>query len=295
MPQSKTQNVLITGASRGFGFLIARSLRKAGFGVVAAMRDPAGKNAGPAKILKGEGAHVVALDVIDDKSVEKGIAEAIQLAGHIDVVVNNAGVGAMGWVDTFTIDDFKRLFDVNVFGVQRVNRAILPHLKANGGGTLIQISSLLGRFVLPFLGPYNATKFAVEALADNYRLEGAAYGIQSLIVEPGAFGTEFSDNKIAASDKTRVATYGEQAHAPEKRMEGFAEVLRGPKAPQPQMVADAIVKLLQTPAEKRPFRTTVDGLGMSGPIDAINAATDNSVNQIYGSFGISATLAKKAA
>ena len=291
----KTQNVLITGASRGFGFLIAHSLRKAGFGVVAAMRDPAGKNAEPAKILKGEGAHVVALDVTDDKSVEKGIAEAIKLAGHIDVVINNAGIGTMGWVDSFTIDDFKRVFDTNVFGVQRVNKAILPHLKVNGGGTLIQISSLLGRFVMPFLGPYNATKHAVEALADNYRVEGAAYGIQSLIVEPGAFGTEFSAGKIEAGDKARIASYGEQAHAPAKSMEGFANVLKGPKAPQPQMVADAIVKLLQTPAEKRPFRTTVDGLGMSGPIDAINAATDTAVNQLYANFGVSATLGKKAA
>jgi NAD(P)-dependent dehydrogenase (short-subunit alcohol dehydrogenase family) len=292
---TKTQNVLITGASRGFGFLIARSLRKAGFGVVAAMRDPDGKNKEPAKTLKAEGAHVVALDVTDDKSVEKGIAEAIKLAGGIDAVVNNAGIGGIGWVDTFTIEDFKRLFEVNVFGVQRVNRAVLPHMKANGGGTLIQVSSLLGRFVLPFFGPYNATKYAVEALADNYRLEGAAYGIQSLIVEPGAFGTDFGDSIIGASDKARIASYGEQKNAPEKSMEGFKDSIKGPKAPPPQMVADAIVKLLQTPAEKRPFRTTVDGLGMSGPIDAINAATEKSVNQIYGNFGISAALKKKAA
>ena len=107
------------------------------------------------------------IDVTDEASVESGVASATKQAGGLDVVVNNAGVGVLGLQETFDVDDWKKLFDVNVFGVQRVNRAVLPHMRERGSGLIIFVSSLLGRMTIPFYGPYNASKWALEALAED--------------------------------------------------------------------------------------------------------------------------------
>ena len=180
-----SKKVLITGASSGFGALTAKTLLSQGHTVVATMRNADTKNKQIAEELTGLGASIVELDVTSDDSVNSGVEKAIELMGGLDVVVNNAGIGVLGIQENFTIEDFKRLFEVNVFGVQRVNRAALPHLRKQGSGLLIHVSSLLGRMVLPFYGPYNATKWAVEALAENYRIELSGFGIDSCIVEPG--------------------------------------------------------------------------------------------------------------
>ena len=117
------------------------------------------------------GARVVELDVTDDGSVDAAMADAVELAGSIDVVINNAGVGSIGLLETFTPADWQASFDINVFGVQRVNRAALPLLRAQGSGLLVIVSSVAGRMAVPFFGPYNAAKFAVEGLAETYRAE----------------------------------------------------------------------------------------------------------------------------
>ena len=118
--------VLITGANGGFGALTVKTLLEQGHSVVATMRNIETKNKAKADELSALGAKIVNLDVTNDDSVNAGVAKAIELMGGLDVVVNNAGVGVLGIQEQFTIDDFKRLFDVNVFGVQRVNRAALP-------------------------------------------------------------------------------------------------------------------------------------------------------------------------
>lgn len=135
------------------------------------MRNLEGRNSKAASELQSLGAKTVEIDVTHDSSVNKGMSEAIELLNGIDVVVNNAGVGVLGLQETFTAEDWKKLFEVNVFGVQRVNRSVLPHMREKRSGLLIHISSLLGRVVMPFYGPYNSSKFALEALADNYRVE----------------------------------------------------------------------------------------------------------------------------
>jgi NAD(P)-dependent dehydrogenase (short-subunit alcohol dehydrogenase family) len=111
------------------------------------------------------------LDVTDDQSVQSAVEKATEEMGSIDVVINNAGIGVIGMQEHFTPDDFQKLFDINVVGVQRVNRAVLPQMREKGSGLLIHVSSLLGRMTLPFYGPYNASKWALEALAENYRVE----------------------------------------------------------------------------------------------------------------------------
>lgn len=281
-----TQNILITGSSSGFGLLTAQKLLASGYKVIASMRDPEGRNKDVAETLKNKGAIVVNIDVTDEKSVTIGIKEAIDQAGGIDVVINNAGVGVSGLMEAFTIDDWKKLFDLNVFGVQRVNRAVLPHLRSKREGLLIHVSSLLGRFVLPFMGPYNASKHALEGLADNYRVELSGLGIESVIVEPGAFGTDFSSRLIKPSDSQVLSSYGELAQAPDKQMEEFGKIFENDNAPKAEMVADAIIKLIETPRGERPFRTVVDGLGMGNPIESINQASDQATKAIYQNIGM---------
>ncbi|HEX2897230.1 MAG TPA: SDR family oxidoreductase, partial [candidate division Zixibacteria bacterium] len=232
-----SKKVLITGSSSGFGKLIAQTLIKKGHSVVASMRDPQGKNRNAAEELKKIGAHIVDIDVTSEKSVTEGVREAVKLAGGIDVVINNAGAGTIGLQEEYTPEDWKKLFDINVFGVQRINRAVLPHMRSKNSGLLVHISSLLGKFVLPFMGPYNSSKHALEALAENYRVELSGLGIDSVIVEPGGFGTGFITNVLPSSDNKRTIEYGEFANAPMKMMQPFEENLKGPNGPNPQMVA----------------------------------------------------------
>ncbi len=249
------KRVLITGTSAGFGRLTTQTLLKRGHTVIASMRDPAGRNKGVAEELKAAGAQVVEIDVTDEASVNSGVARALQLAGGIDVVVNNAGVGVLGLQENFTPEDWQKVFDINVFGVQRVNRAVIPHMREKKDGLLIHLSSLLGRFSLPFFGPYNASKFAVEAMAENYRVELSGFGIEVCVVEPGGYGTTFMSNLVRPSDRSRDAGYGPMAQAPEGMMQSFEGNLSGENAPDPQWIADLIANLIDAP--KGPFAASV--------------------------------------
>ena len=279
-------NILVTGSSKGFGYLIVKTLLKDGHRVVAAMRGMDGKNKGAAAELKAAGAAPVEMDVTDESSVTKAVASA----GTLDVVVNNAGVGVSGLQECFTPDDWKKVFDVNVLGVQRVNRAVLPQMRQRRSGLLLQISSLLGRMVIPFFGPYNASKFAVEALADNYRVELSSFGIESVLVEPGGYGTTFMEGRIKPSDASRNSSYGAMAAAPEQAAADFTKLVTGPNAPNPQWVADAVAGLVKAPRGKRPFRTTVDRLGMGAAVDPYNQAAEEMQKKIYAAFGMSEAL-----
>lgn len=134
--------VLITGANGGFGALTVKTLLEQGHQVAASIRNAESKNKAAADELAVLGAHIVSIDVTDDASVNAGVTQAQERLGGLDIVINNAGVGVIGLQEQFTTEDFKRLFDINVFGVQRVNRAILPHFRKQGAGLLIHISSL---------------------------------------------------------------------------------------------------------------------------------------------------------
>lgn len=282
-------NILVTGSSKGFGFLIVKTLLKDGHRVVAGMRGVDGKNKGAAADLKAAGAVPVEMEVTDEASVARAVAGA----GALDVVVNNAGIGVLGLQENFTPEDWKRVFDVNVLGVQRVNRAVLPRMRERRSGLLVHISSLLGRMVIPFYGPYNASKHALEALADNYRIELSSFGIESVLVEPGGYGTTFMDGLIRPSDASRNGGYGPMAGAPEQSFAAFAKHLTGPHAPDPQWVADAVAGLVRAPRGKRPFRTTVDRLGMGAAVDPYNQAAEELQRKVYAAFGMSEVLTLK--
>lgn len=288
-----SSTVLVTGAGKGFGRLITLTLLKKGHKVIGTLRDLQGRNAGAAAELRQAGAELVEMDVTDEAGVDRAIQGAIRQAGRLDAVVNNAGVGVLGIQETFTIEDFKRVFDINVFGVHRVNRAVLPHMRQRGEGLLIQISSLLGRMTIPFYGPYNATKWAVEAMAENYRTELAGFGVDVCIVEPGGFPTSFMDALIKPGDAARLAAYGDFARAPEQSLEAFEGAMAKNPRQNPQLVADAVAKLVETPAGSRPFRTAVDTMGMGAAIAPYNDLLKQITEQIYGAFGMAPMLQLK--
>ena len=285
--------VIITGANGGFGALTVKTLLKEGHAVVATMRNPESKNKAAADELSALGANIVNLDVTDDSSVTNGIKKGIELLNGLDVVVNNAGIGVLGIQEQFTIDDFKKLFDVNVFGVQRINRAALPFLRKQGSGLLIHISSLLGRITFPFYGPYNASKWAVEALAENYRIELSGFGVDSCLVEPGGYPTGFFDSLMQPSDRSQDESYGDMVHAPKQAFDNFEGALANNPAQNPQNVASAIANLINTPAGSRPARTVVDKMGMGDHIDPYNNQLVQIHEGLFNAFGMGDMLKLK--
>lgn len=243
---------LITGASSGFGHLTALELARRGHRVYATMRDPGGRNAEAADALgriaadDGLALRVIELDVTDDGSVEEAVAAVLSVDGAIDVLVNNAGIGARGLIETFTPEQAGTLFAVNVLGTMRVNRAVLPHMRAQSRGLLVYVSSGLGRIVRPGMGVYCATKFAFEAIAEGTRYEVAHLGIDTVIVEPGAFPTAFGATELDGADPERGAGYGV-----------WTREISSPDVADrdPREVAVAIAELIATPAGERALRT----------------------------------------
>ena len=285
--------IVITGANGGFGALAVKALLQKGHEVVATMRNITTKNKNAAEELTSLGAKVIEVDVTDDASVNQGIEAAISALNGLDVVVNNAGIGVLGIQEQFTIEDFKRLFDVNVFGVQRVNRAALPFLRKQGSGLLVHISSLLGRITFPFYGPYNASKWALEAMAENYRVELSGFGVDSCLIEPGGYPTGFFESLMQPSDRSQDESYGPMVDAPKQAFESFEGALANNPAQDPQNVADAIVHLIETPAGERPARTVVDKMGMGDHIAPYNQQLENIHQGLYTAFGMGDMLKLK--
>ncbi|MEM8950981.1 MAG: SDR family oxidoreductase [Pseudomonadota bacterium] len=283
-------NVLVTGANGGFGNLIVTDLVKAGHKVAGTVRDPEGRNAEAAASLRDLGVEVVNVDVTDNASVEAGVAAAEKALGSVDVLVNNAGVGVHGLQENFSAEDFQRVFDINVFGVQRMIRAVLPAMRARRSGLILNVSSLLGRVTLPFYGPYNASKWAVEALSENYRVELSQFGVDVAIVEPGGFPTTFFGNLIRPSSPDRDSGYGEMAAAPQAAFEGFESFLAANPQQNPQLVADAVIRVIGMAPGARPFRTEVDRIGMGDPIKDYNDHLAKITEGLFTNLGMEGML-----
>jgi len=286
---NENKTILITGTSSGFGKLTAQTLAKDKHTVYASMRGVAEKNSESAKSLeewaKKEGAKlkVIELDVTDQSSVDKAVESIISTEGKIDVVVNNAGIFGLGLTEAFTIEQFKKIFEVNTLGPLRVNRAVLPQMRKQNSGLLIQISSVVGRVIIPFAGAYTASKFAVEAIAETYNMELKPLGIESVIIEPGAYPTEIMNKIIKSEDEERLSQYGDMAKAPDKMFEGFMEMLKGENAPKPQAIADAVKKLVDMESGKRPLRTVADA--MTGQIvEELNKSSAKSQDELIKAF-----------
>ena len=287
------KKILITGASGGFGKRTVLTLLKNGHQVAASMRNLQGKNQAVAKELQQAGALVLEIDVTHDLSASEGVQLALEELGGLDVLINNAGLGVLGMQEFFTPSDFQKVFDINVFGVQRMNRLVLPHFREKQDGLIVYTSSLLGRIALPFYGAYQASKWALEAMAENYRVELSSYGIENCIVEPGGYPTAFSDNLLRPSDKSRENSYGDFANAPEFVLNNFENVLKNNPQQDPQRVADAFAALIEKPKGEKPFRTTVDFIGMADHIEKYNEHLEQIMIALYTNFGTQHMLSVK--
>lgn len=264
------KTILITGASTGFGRDSAETLANAGHKVFASMRDPKANNRAHADALQAKGIEVVELDVTDTLSVEQAVAAVVAKAGRIDVLINNAGVASAGVSEAFTDEQVTAHFDVNVIGLHRVTRAVLPTLRKQRDGLIINIGSILGRVTFPFFGIYGASKFAVEALTDSLRYEVSQLGVDVALVQPSAYPTQMYGSAAQPADAARVREYGAVGEIPGAMFQHFMTLFESPDAPNPHDVAEAITQLINVPKGQRPQRTVV---GTSFGADTLNDAT----------------------
>lgn len=259
--------ILVTGASSGFGRLASEALAKAGHTVYASMRETKGRNApqvaSVAAFSKENNVDMrtVELDVQSQDSVDAAVAQIIGEAGRIDIVVHNAGHMMFGPAEAFTPEQFAQQYDVNVLSTQRVNRAVLPHMRAQKQGLLVWVSSSSSAGgTPPYLSPYFAAKAAMDAIAVQYARELSRWGIETSIIVPGAFtgGTNHFLHSGRPADEARVAEYeaGPYAGFGEQVQQAFAEIV--PPDADASLVADAIVDVVDAPFGKRPFRVHID-------------------------------------
>jgi NAD(P)-dependent dehydrogenase (short-subunit alcohol dehydrogenase family) len=211
MDQTPSQVALVTGGSSGIGECAVRELLDAGFVVYAVAR-----RVERMKPLADVGAHVFAMDVTDDASMVAGVDRVIAEQGRLDVLVNNAGYGSYGAVEDVPIDEARRQFEVNVFGLARLTQLVTPHMRRQGGGRIVNVSSIGGKFYEPFGAWYHATKFAVEGFSDSLRMELKPFGIDVVLIEPGPIITEWNeiarDSLLERSGHTDYAKYARRAH-----------------------------------------------------------------------------------
>ena len=265
-----SKTILITGASTGFGRDTAETLARAGHNVFASMRDSGEKNRVHADALQAKGIEVVELDVTDTQSVDEAVAAVVAKAGRIDILINNAGVASAGVSEAFTDAQATALFDVNVIGLHRVTRAVLPILRGQKDGLIINIGSILGRVTFPFFGLYGASKFAVEALTDSLRYEVSQLGVDVALVQPSAYPTQMYGSASQPDDSARVTEYGEVGEIPGAMFQQFMTMFESADAPKPHDIAEAITRLIDAPKGQRPGRTVV---GTSFGADTLNNAT----------------------
>jgi NAD(P)-dependent dehydrogenase (short-subunit alcohol dehydrogenase family) len=227
--------VLITGCSSGIGLETAHLLASHGCQVFATMRDL--KKAGPLRERsKGLSLEVLSLDVDQTTSVQKTVQAVLKKTGRIDVLVNNAGWGAFGAIEEFTNNEVKAQFETNVFGLMRVTRAVLPTMRAQGSGRILNVSSVAGHITFAGIGLYSSTKHVVDAITESLRLELRPFNIQVAAIEPGQIHTQFKDNRRQnIAFKNGKSLYG-------KPLRGVLEYgdRKSAKAPGPELVAKVI-------------------------------------------------------
>ena len=201
---STHKTVLITGTSTGIGKSAAKLFQANGWNVIATMRKPENET----ELNTLDNVLVTELDVTKQNTIDSAIQKGIETFGKIDVLINNAGFGMMGIVEASDEDLMQRIFDVNIFGLIRTTKAILPHMRANKNGLILNVTSIVGLFTLPYQGLYHATKHAVEGFTGSIQYELKPLGIDVKLVEPGGVNTEFINN-ISLTGNNEIADYKE--------------------------------------------------------------------------------------
>ncbi|WP_341579690.1 oxidoreductase [Microbacterium schleiferi] len=240
--------VLITGASSGIGHATALALAAQGWIVYGAAR-----RVDRMQELEASGCHVIEMDVTDDASICAGVDRIIREQRRLDVLVNNAGYGSYGALEDVPIDEARRQFEVNVFGLARLTQLVLPTMRALGRGRIINVSSIGGRIYEPIGSWYHATKFAVEGLSDSLRIELAPHGIDVVIVQPGPIRTEWNTiSRRSVQEYSGAGPYAEQARA---LVRNYERVDNSPASGTPGDVAATIVRAATSKRPKTRYAT----------------------------------------
>lgn len=255
---------LVTGASSGIGEATARRLKSLGYTVYGAAR-----RTDRLEKLSADGVHALAMDVTDDQSMVAGIERIIGETGRIDVLVNNAGYGSYGAIEDVDIDEGRRQFEVNVFGAMRLVQLVLPHMRTQRSGTIVNITSMGGKLHTPLGGWYHGTKFALEALSDCLRMEVAPFGVDVVVIEPGGIATEWGGIAADHLDKTGGSgAYATQSAAVARSLRSEGDANRNSP---PSVIADAIAKAVTA---RRPKTRYAVGFGAKPLIAARRLLTD---------------------
>lgn len=229
--------VLVTGASAGIGKATVKELAGRGYVVYAAAR-----RVEKMTDLEGIRANVICMDVTDDASMVRGVEQIAREHGGVDVLINNAGYGSYGAIEDVEMAEAKRQFEVNVFGLARLSQLVLPYMRANRFGKIVNITSMGGKIYTPLGGWYHATKFAVEALSDCLRFETKQFGIDVIVVEPGAIKTEWGG--IATDGMMKTSGQGAYGQLASKTAKMFASSYENKNASEPTVIADVILKAI---------------------------------------------------
>lgn len=243
--------VLITGCSSGIGAETAAHLAAHGYTVYATARRPETLSA-----LAAKGCHSLALDVTDEASMSAAVAAVEAEHGAVGVLVNNAGYSQSGALETLPLDNVRRQFETNVFGLIRMCQLVLPGMRRAGAGRIVNIGSMGGKLTFPGGGAYHATKYAIEAISDALRFEVQGFGVQVVLVEPGLITTEFANTAVASVDAADDGPYAAFNAAVQK---GTDAAYRGPMrhlGGGPDAVAKVIRKVLDSPRPRPRYRVT---------------------------------------
>jgi NAD(P)-dependent dehydrogenase (short-subunit alcohol dehydrogenase family) len=277
------KTILITGASSGFGRDTAETLARAGHRVFASLRNTEGKNREHAEALRRQSIEVVELDVSTDESVDRAVRGVLKRTSRIDVLINNAGIASAGVTESFTPDQAKLVLNTNVVGVLRTTRAVLPRLRRQKEGLIVNVGSILGRVTFPFFGIYGASKFALEALTDSLRYELSQLGVDVVLLQPSAYPTPMYSQVQQPADPGRAAEYGPIGEIPGAMFQHFMRLFASPDAPDPHDVAQAISRLINLPSGQRPARTIV---GTPFGADAVNRLTEPVQSDVLRNLGL---------
>ena len=242
---------LVTGASSGIGKMIARELKDAGFQVYAAAR-----RVNNMKDLEAEGITPVLLDLTQDDSICACVRQVLATAGRLDVLVNNAGYGSYGAIEDVPLEEGRRQFEVNLFGMARLIQLVTPTMREQHSGKIVNISSMGGKIWTKFGGWYHATKYAVEGLSDCLRMELKPFGIDVIVVEPGGIKTDWGI--IAANNLKKTSAHGAYAELANKVADGMIRNYSGSLLSKPELIAKTVRRAVM---KRRPRTRYLVGFG----------------------------------